>query len=404
MKYAEVLRIFCIFNGMKESQLHFFWERSLLPQTRLKTTSGERVCIISRGQYNENESGPDFLNARILIGQIEWVGNVEIHVKSSDWKKHGHHNDAHYDNVILHVVFEHDANHDELISSLPTLLFSDYYDVGTIESIAIGQVINNRLLCKNQLQYVSAVNLAILKESVMYDRLIQKTKQFESMIDDPREMLYKLLALAFGKNVNKLPFEQLTNSLPFRELDSCNGMKRVNAISDFFRATKHNERSNKVKVIWKDKGLHAHGFPAVRALQFAGFLSDYDFAYQFVYLSTEEIYSYLMKMFDSRNAVLRRLSLNELSSQMEVGLIVNAFAPFLFWYGQHIESEDIVEKAFHLLKLAKPEDNKIIRMWKKSSLKITNAFDSQAYLAIYQQFCRHKKCVSCPIGQNILKT
>lgn len=387
---------------MRESQLHFFWERSLLPKTRLKTTSGEELRIISKGQYNENQAGPDFFNARISIGGIEWVGNVEIHIKSSHWKKHGHHNDPNYDNVILHVVFQHDAYLDEELSRIPTLEVSNFFDANTIQSVAVGRVVNNRLLCKNQLHQLSTLNITFIKEVSVYERLNDKINQFEFSIADPREILYKLLAGAFGKNLNKLPFEQLANALPFTELIADKDIDRFDAISTTFIATKCLERSNELKVFWKEKGLRPHGFPAIRALQFAGFLSDYDFAYHFVHFSAEEIYLYLIKMFENRSIVLRRLALKELSSQMKVGLIVNAFVPFLFWYGQHVESDEISEKAIQLLRLTEPEDNKVSRMWKKSTLKVVNAFDTQAYLSIFKQYCQHKKCVSCPIGQKIL--
>lgn len=387
---------------MKETQLHYFWERSLLPKARLRTTSGDQIRILHKGSYNENESGPDFLNARIAIGDLTWAGNIEIHIKSSDWKKHRHHDDPQYESVILHVVFEHDLTTDPLVSSMPTLVLSDYFDAQTIEEVAKGPVISRNILCKDQLHLVSDLQFTFIKEQVLFDRLIQKTEPFVEVQAHPKEVLYQLIAEAFGKKVNVLPFQQLTSSVPLQKLLEMDQRQRRKALTDPIRTIDTLLSAKVSGSPWKQKGLRPKGFPTVRILQFAAFVSDYDFNYHFIHFTAEEIHTYLMTLFKTRGTVLKRIAGMEISKGMKSALIVNAFVPFIFWYGQQCGSESIVEKSFELLRLTLPEDNYVTRIWKKSSVQLLNAADSQAHLTIYKHFCQSKNCLNCPVGRILL--
>ena len=88
---------------MQEDFLHYIWKYKKFNTSNLKTAQGEEVILVYAGQHNLN-SGPDFFNSRIKIDNQLWAGNVEVHVKSSDWFVHHHETDRNYDNVILHVV------------------------------------------------------------------------------------------------------------------------------------------------------------------------------------------------------------------------------------------------------------------------------------------------------------
>lgn len=387
---------------MKESQLHYFWERSLLPKARLRTTSGDQIRIFYKGSYNENESGPDFLNARITIGDLTWVGNLEIHIKSSDWKKHKHHEDPQYESVILHVVFEHDLITDSKVSSIPTLVLSDYFDAQTIEEVANGPVISRNILCKDQLHLVSDLQFTFIKEKVLFDRLIEKTRPFDSVQSHPKEVLYQLIAEAFGKKVNVLPFQQLASAIPIQKLLEMDRSQRMKVLVSPISSTDPQISAKVSGSPWKQKGLRPKGFPTVRILQFAAFVSDYDFSYHFIHFTAEEIHSYLLDLFKVRGMVLKRIAGAEISKGMKTTLIVNAFVPFIFWYGQQCGSENIVEKSLELLRLTLPEDNYVTRIWKKSSVQLLNAADSQAHLAIYKHFCQSKNCLNCPVGRILL--
>ncbi|HZX75280.1 MAG TPA: DUF2851 family protein [Cyclobacteriaceae bacterium] len=90
---------------MNESFLHYIWQLQYFDKKDLRTTDGEAITITAPGKGNTN-AGPDFLTAKIRIGDIDWAGSVEIHTNASAWMSHGHDEDSAYDNVILHVVWK----------------------------------------------------------------------------------------------------------------------------------------------------------------------------------------------------------------------------------------------------------------------------------------------------------
>jgi hypothetical protein len=90
-----------------EDFLHYVWKFRLFERENLQTTTGENIEIFSAGLQN-SDSGPDFHNARLRIGDTTWAGNVELHLNSSDWRKHKHAADNAYNNIILHVVYRDD--------------------------------------------------------------------------------------------------------------------------------------------------------------------------------------------------------------------------------------------------------------------------------------------------------
>ncbi|MBU2019768.1 MAG: DUF2851 family protein, partial [Bacteroidetes bacterium] len=117
---------------MNESYLHFLWEMRYLPSTVLELTDKTEFRILKFGTYNKNESGPDFLEASLEINSVILHGNIEFHLKSSDWYLHNHHLDPAYNNVILHVVWQHDSEVVQNGFHLPTLLLSEFINEETI--------------------------------------------------------------------------------------------------------------------------------------------------------------------------------------------------------------------------------------------------------------------------------
>jgi hypothetical protein len=368
----------------------------LLPSKNLHTTCNEKVHILSRGVYNSNSGGPDFEEARLKIGDIEWVGSVEIHVKSSDWLKHGHSADPLYKNVILHVVFTHDLPEDHEVSSIPTIRVSEYVSEKFIALLGDKPVFSKEILCKHSLKFVSPIELEFFKEELLFSRLLLKTSRFSEW-NSPHEVLYTLICEAFGRKVNKLPFQEIHRKVSYDELRVLSSAER------FLKIREQADAENKlIGAIWKRKGHYPKGFPFIRIVQFSAFISDYDFNYHYVFLSPEDIYTYLIQMFRRKSMFLLKLGLSPLSREFADNIIVNAFVPFIFWFGQKKESEDMVDKAFEVLRLVRPEKNSIVRSWKKTPVKIVNAFDTQAYLTIYNEYCKLKRCSECRIGCNIL--
>lgn len=109
---------------INEAFLYYIWKFKLWSKgTPLLSTQGESIEVISPGERNEH-AGPDFINAKLKINGILWAGNVEIHVKSSDWILHNHQQDKNYQNIILHIVFEDD--YQESLGKFSTLELKKY--------------------------------------------------------------------------------------------------------------------------------------------------------------------------------------------------------------------------------------------------------------------------------------
>ena len=201
---------------MQEDFLHYIWKHKKFEISNLKTTNNEMVSIISVGTHNQN-TGPDFFNAQINIAEQLWAGNVEIHVKSSDWFLHNHETDSNYDNVILHVVWEHDTDvFRKDNSNIPTLEIKQYVSK---------EALNNyeKLFSKSQKwinceQDFSSVDDFIVNnwlERLYFERLERKSEIIKQLLSDSKNdweaVLFKMLTKNFGLKVNGDSFLQLAN-------------------------------------------------------------------------------------------------------------------------------------------------------------------------------------------------
>ena len=112
---------------MKEDFLHYLWKFQKFSTLELFTATGEAIQVLKVGNHNLSSVGPDFFLSQLIINNQKWVGNIEIHLRSSDWYAHNHQTDVNYDSVILHVVWEDDvAVFRKDNTKLPTLILKDY--------------------------------------------------------------------------------------------------------------------------------------------------------------------------------------------------------------------------------------------------------------------------------------
>ena len=208
---------------MQEDFIHYIWKHKKFEVSNLRTTNNEVVSIVSVGMHNQN-TGPDFFNAQLKIGEQLWAGNVEIHVKSSDWFLHNHETDSNYDNVILHVVWEHDT---EVFrkdnSSIPTLEIEPYVSKSALDHY-------EKLFSKSQKwinceQDFPSVDDFILKswlERLYFERLERKSETIKQLLVDSKNdweaVLFKMLAKNFGLKVNGDAFLSMANSIDFSVL------------------------------------------------------------------------------------------------------------------------------------------------------------------------------------------
>jgi len=422
---------------LKEDFIQYLWRVKKIYLHDLKTTQGESIEIIDVGRHNTN-AGPDFLNAKIKIGKILLVGNIEMHLRSSEWIKHKHQNDLAYQNVILHVVLVEDevvyhGNKSripclELRSRIPPRLSKTYL-----------KLINNEtwIPCQHLFHKVSEIQLALWIDRLLVERLQRKTvyisERFEATQNDWESCFFQLLCRNFGTKVNADPFEWLARILPLNLLSKHqNNLLEIEALLfgqagmlerefadaypkklkkeyQFFRKKYGLEPIHTAS--WKMLRLRPANFPTIRLAQLASliFKTRHLFSKSLAAKNVKE----LENMFDLEvstywqthyvfdNATAKRKK--KIGKSMIHLLIINTIAPFLFIYGKKNEEQSYQDQALMLLEQIPAEQNKIISRWKELGLAPTSAYETQALLELKNNFCDRKACLSCTIGHQVLK-
>jgi hypothetical protein len=406
---------------MKEKYLHYLWQYKLMPLHSMALTDGRQFKLIHQGDYNANESGPDFLNAKIEIDGITWIGNVEIHVKSKDWFAHNHHFDKAYDSVILHVVYQHNGDVKIGETILPVLEIKDFIDKNHYQRFEKLLKAKKTILCGSSLLEFPPIYFIEMQERALVQRLSRKTNNLFQTVHstDPQNVLYFLIARAMGTKVNQLPFEELTHRLPLGVIQKMKKKRQAQAIclaSGLFIPESENDVlissqlkqngtfDNRVfKSAWKQGGVRPSNHPSKRIAQFAYIVQKFDFSVSFVYLTSKELYQYIIELLDlSKLKMTKDVSLETLTLSFKHQLIINCFSPFLVWYGNQLEDEALVEKGIDLLRQIPSEENGIIKKWRNYGIVPKNAAESQALLEIFNEFCVNKKCLTCTVGNKLL--
>lgn len=421
---------------MKEDFLHFIWKYKLY-STELKTESGEELIIQSIGLHNL-DSGPDFTNAKIKIVNQIWSGNVEIHINSSDWYKHKHQNDKAYDNVVLHVVYNHDR---EVMTSkggvIPVLELKKFVSKDII--IAYEKLLNANsiILCKNNIDDVNEISWNFWKEKLLLNRLERKVNDIleinKNQSNDWNGTLYFLLLKYFGQNVNQIPFEILSNSLDSKILEKCkDDTKKIEALlfgqAGFLDESLNDKYPNDLQVeykflkhkynlksidksVWKFMRLRPANFPTIRIAQLCCILINFSDLFSKIIESNNvkniqkllktdiNIYWNTHYKFDVKSEPKNK----ELGKSTIDIIIINAILPLIFAYGKSKSDDELCQKSLDFYKEIKAEQNKKIKTWKELNILSKSAYDSQALLELINEYCSRKKCLQCEIGLNILK-
>ena len=409
---------------MKEDFLYYLWENRLLTGT-LSTEMGVPIEIINPG-FRNTDSGPDYLEAKIKIGHQLWVGQVEIHVKTSDWMKHGHQHDKAYGNVVLHVVHEHVL---ELKGHFDTELYRQYQNLTNAQ---------RWIACERQLNQVQSFTKNTWLERMAVERLQEKSKTVDKLLKtnnfDWENTLYRLLLRYFGMKVNNEAFETLASILPFKTLLKhadqivqleamllgCAGFLEIESDEDYPLMLKREYEAMKAKFNlltmpverWKFMRMRPVNFPTVRLAQLAQMIHRHGTLFSKIKESStaEEIKA----LFDVKASAYwdthYRFSVIGSSIPKHLGegitnvLIINAIVPLLFCYGKFHKDERYCEKALQLLELTAAEDNNIIRHYSDRGMSPQNAMQSQALLHLYNIYCRRKRCLECSIGIILLQS
>ena len=423
---------------MKESFLQFLWQYGLFNAQELKTTDGIPVQIENRGWLNKN-SGPDFLNARIRIGEQNWAGQVEIHIHSSEWMKHGHQHDAAYDNTILHVVFNNDMDicrRDgtripcvELRNRIPAGYYKRWQELD--QSLS-------GVPCGSRFKEVDESAKLSMRHRALAERIIGKSMVIGEIATQTiyhwDEILHRLIARYLGFKVNSDAMEQLAMVAPLKLLRQYAGnQKQLEAIL-FGQAglLRRGQREKYMKelfqeydfiaakhgliplnpVIWKFSRLRPANFPTIRIAQLAALLHRrIDFLDEV--LKTESLEE-MKKLFYCRASTYwdNRFSFGEmglkrsknLGQESIQGLVVNAVVPVMVAYANHRGNQELKDRAIDFLNDLPPENNLITRFWEKMGMPNVCAYDSQALIGLKLLYCDKKRCLECSIGQQLLQT
>lgn len=428
-----------------EQLLHYVWKHKIFPIRELTTTNGEQIEIIDQGLHNNN-AGPDFFNAKIKINGTLWVGNVEIHDKSSDWFLHGHDKDDKYNNVILHVAGLIDIDVKtkdgkcipQLQLDVPSYISTHYRELLSTD---------NYPSCYKIIPDLQNLMIHSWMASLQTERLEQKTEAIKKRVElcngSWEDGYFVTLARNYGFGINGDAFETWALNIPLHdvahhrdnlfqieaifmgqagllELDTIPEKYRKDAIDEgyfnklreeyLYMAHKFGLRPMDSS-LWRFLRLRPQNFPHIRISQLANLyyqnkarLSNIIETDTIIHLE-EMLKTSVTPYWENHYTFGSKSETNEkhLSPFSLNLLIINTAIPMLFAYGRHQSNEALCERAFELLEQLKAENNYIIRMWKQCGLDVKNAGDSQALIQLKKEYCDKKDCLRCRIGYEYLK-
>jgi hypothetical protein len=423
---------------MPEEFLHFIWMYQLFDHVDLISTSGEKIQVLNAGFINEN-SGPDFNNARIRIGETVWAGNVEIHVNTSDWYLHQHQFDTAYSNVILHVVYHDDSEKiKQDANRIPILALEERIDLTKFNDWEKLRKSTTWIPCGSHLKRVPSVVIKQMIASSATTRLQQKTDRIINYNSHLRghweNTLMQAIIVSMGTKVNHDAFHALAMIIPFNLIkkieddlpllesilfgiaglldnDFKEGYPRkLKSLFEFQDRKYHFTKLNPSS--WKFMRMRPYNFPTMRIAQLAALFTNWTSLCNSIFYAKDikqiekemrvetSVYWHSHYRFNSST----KIGTYKMGKSMFEHILINTIIPFLYAFGIKHDSEDYRELAFSLIEQIDPEKNKIIKNWNSLGIKANNAFESQGLIELKNSFCSFKKCLSCKIGVWILNT
>ena len=395
-----------------ERLLHYAWKCHILPLRELRTTDGRALEVIDSGQNNQ-DAGPDFFNAKVRIDGTVWAGNVEIHLRSSDWFRHGHHEDEAYDNVVLHVTENADVDVvnskgktiPQVVIPIPDSLRHNYEELLTTMDYP---------RCHKMIPEMPMMMVHSWMDALLCERLQERSGRVLDRLretgGDWERTLMMTLARNFGFSLNGDAFERWGRILP---LSACgkhrDDLFQIESIfiglaglldkvgdeamkSEFaYLAHKFTLTDTLQEKDWKYMRTRPQNFPHVRLLQLAQ-----------IYQRQSAGMSQILDA-DTRDKLHKCFSVNGLSSSSMDLLIINTVVPVLYAYGVYHRDEKFQQRAIELLEGLKAESNYILRQWSACGLSVKSAADSQALIQLKREYCDRKDCLRCRFGYEYLK-
>lgn len=384
---------------MNERYLQWIWSQKRLPFHNLWLTDGREVHIHDVGQINLLDAGPDFHMGSITLNEIKLIGDIEIHVRSSEWYRHGHHNDPKYNSVVLHVVYEDDRPVELNGEVIPTLELRSLIDKDHFNIFQKFHFNYAPFVCQRQLDDVPTIYLSNMFDKSLHLRLLGKARVLiEKGILNEEDGYYHFLAAAFGANRNREGFLNLITKVHPIELKKLNQSQIV----ELYMAESGVYMKGSAQIdLWNYRMVRPGNSPMIRVQQFAHLMAATYLDVSFHNENATSIIDHFSKLFNSFNQHLSSNRIQKLSKDFINHLLINSISPFLYYLAEVKEDEMYRDKALEVLQLLKPERNTITEKW-RSIIDIKSAYISQALLSLNSQFCSRKKCLNCEVGNHIL--
>tara|TARA_R110000751_G_scaffold100572_2_gene194489 strand:- start:3724 stop:5037 length:1314 start_codon:yes stop_codon:yes gene_type:complete len=424
------------FYKMKEDLLHFIWKFKKYPINGLVTTSGEAINVVSTGIHN-HLSGPDFFNAQLELNQQLWAGNVEIHIKSSDWYAHNHQEDSNYDNVILHVVWEDDLSvFRKDGSQIPTLALKEYIPLKILDTYQnLFDARNYKFInCENEFIRVDEFIKDNWMDRLFVERLEQKTAIINKLLEETNNnwehVLFLMLLKTFGSKINGETFMEIGKSIDFSiirklynkplEMESLlfgqanllngadEGDKYFNDLKKEYAYLKHKYNLNSVFKSPEFFRLRPSNFPTIRIAQLSA-----------IYVKNNNLFHLLIEKDEPNVSGVLNAEISEYwedhfnfgktskKSKKRVTisfldlLMINTIIPLKFAFQRYKGSVDN-DALLKIMSDIKKEENNLISKFGKLGVIVKSAKDSQTYLQLYNNYCSKDKCLDCAIGASLM--
>ncbi len=422
---------------MTEDFLYYLWIY-YFPRKSLTTTDGFSLLIERPGTRN-SDSGPDFFDCRIKLGDTRWAGNIEIHLKSSDWFRHGHQMDDSYNNIILHVVYEDDKTifrkNGELI---PCLELKGNFNESLYEKYQRFLLSPNWIPCASDISNMGNFQLLSAMDRLSMERLEQKVETVERQLEqsqgDFREVFYRSLMKSFGLKANSEAFEQLALSMPLPILfKHKNDLFQLEALlfgqAGFLTGSLNEDYPKKLRkeylflsskynmapmnaYAWKFMRMRPYNFPTLRIAQFAGLLyhssglidkilaaDNLKRVVEFLRCEPSSYWQNHYRFGKSNKKQIRKMGLSFIHL-----ILINMIVPYAFVYGRFKNDSTMEEKAVQWLGEMPAENNTITRHFTALGVKAGSALHSQALIRLKKDYCDNKRCLHCPVGYQILNS
>jgi hypothetical protein len=416
---------------MTERLLQFIWQYQYFNSSALSTASGERLQIIKPGNFNSNQ-GPDFSEAKIIIEDTTWAGTIELHLKASDWLRHRHDKDPNYRNVILHVVWQNDAE----VNDIPILELHDRVAKLLLHRYEHLMQSNAFIPCEKTFPEMPEIILQKWKETLLAERLLRKADITRAYLHQSNfhweEVFWWMLARNFGITVNADAFEAVARSIPLSLLArQKNSIHHVEALlfgqgglleSDFkdpypillkkeYQFLQNKHRLQPVPISLHFLRMRPGNFPTIRLAQLAMLIhgsvhlfsrirdtENLDEVRELFFLTANDYWHYHYR-FEEKSAFKKKT----LGQGMINNIIINTIVPLLFAYGSYHGENKYHDKSLAWLEMTRAESNSVIEGFTNLGLKCRNAFDTQALLELITNYCEKRKCLTCAVGHFLLR-